>query len=1494
MLSMADRIEHETSAYGQFLDRYGPTGPGFAEGLSDLTRWNEQFPDAAHWYARSHAAIVNAAGEDAGLFEQTLAATSPANLVQSNLTEATSRFADLLYNRPMGGMKTRLRNLESIRQGWDVTGQKVVDFEESFTDPDSTAWDMWMNRYQFGHGMASAQELAWGKDRVRTLARLTGWAGPEQPGVLSPRQVQAVMWVGARDRTGQGPGASFATLLDPDTKAGRDRIGNIRRIIEGAKTGWWTGDDGHRHKLPGKWVPGQKVWPQPKRHSSYQGANSNDYYVIGADGEQTHVVGWLPGATLQWTDNGWKWRQPARAARPKSVGEDFALLVAAELMKLAELDKAAWNEADYPRAPRGMANGGQFVSAAQAAAANQLLGKLLAGMPGLPGKYGGWNSGQVLDQEQRNEQTRWEAQAQVWILAAMEKATDGITGIGDLRCEVSLGWNGVEVGITSSEGLDFSFDITDDQLHVALFRMPEDLQNKGIANRFAPLLAIFAQANGIKTITTEPGLSVGGYAWAKMGFDWNKSDMSVYDYVKDDFDRCLQNAARHGLDSDIYKNTLSDIAALQEHYQFKQFEDGRQTIPNEYPTPQEMSLIGYRPDGNQETWPGKTAMLSTSWSAKKDLEPGVLEGLGQKPLPLNVSYLPPEAATIARVQEDAIKENWDYMTDVQRNRIPVETVARIFGVSPEAEQERRTGFPGASRAWQTEEDRQLAADNDYWHREYDDSIRRGMAPNDAQQWATEHVQQRQRDRRDGVDSTGAPVPYEQSQLHRDTQQLLQETEHLLHPDEPVDSQGRTAEDRAFRAAADRTQQQMEDAGFDTATAHLIANGTPETAAHRAEELARNGPSDRRAANEQLARDIAHAQEQDAVRVQTGVAPRSEWDAMTTIQRGAIPLGQVEARYGRGAAQVEGRRRGFDLGYRATRRFTDAPRMVWLNSQERMSTIRDEVRQGTQNIADMRLTREALAQYGTGTAFWRTTRYHDLTEQHPSWSATQIIRKIDDEEQHSHDYVDALNRAAEPDLTKYSPDQPRGPKGTPEGGQFIAGTGQSEIDFEEPWHGDSVDRMHEGFAALKSVLGEDFDLASRSIDWVNPGRNFEQGTYEPWNRRLSISYDAHDPAETAIHETGHAIDFAHWKETGEHYTDDAGLKGALFGSSRYGDLQRLIGEHGSKNPWPKYAVQPAEMFARAFSQWVANKSGDRSLQQAVADKLADRGDTFTRWTVWEPDDFKPIADELDRIFGVTGKYAKDQPRAPKGSPAGGQFVSADGQASWNDTIWMIDPDRVDPFSPPPKFTKAEFNAAMNAAMQAVFYVVPDFPPDCVNQIEVVNGIHGMGNASGAYWQTSEKIQIAYPMMADTDQVTIDTIHELGHALDARMFKDSLIASNLDGSGSGFDHPAPVPALGSRSEEFVKAWGATPTREKIMVSSVKNVNRAAYLASKPEAFARFFCDYIAHRSPNEQLRKAVAASKAKDKEGWWMTEDEYTQFASLFTDQLAQWREGRKTP
>lgn len=81
------------------------------------------------------------------------------------------------------------------------------------------------------------------------------------------------------------------------------------------------------------------------------------------------------------------------------------------------------------------------------------------------------------------------------------------------------------------------------------------------------------------------------------------------------------------------------------------------------------------------------------------------------------------------------------------------------------------------------------------------------------------------------------------------------------------------------------------------------------------------------------------------------------------------------------------------------------------------------------------------------------------------------------------------------------------------------------------------------------------------------------------------------------------------------------------SKQYAELKKLA---DSGNKWGEYTIAPQELFANHYAQWIAIRSENQLMMEGLIKR---RG--WSTPNMHSAEDFKPIADALDTIFGEAG-------------------------------------------------------------------------------------------------------------------------------------------------------------------------------------------------------------------------------------------------------------------
>lgn len=165
--------------------------------------------------------------------------------------------------------------------------------------------------------------------------------------------------------------------------------------------------------------------------------------------------------------------------------------------------------------------------------------------------------------------------------------------------------------------------------------------------------------------------------------------------------------------------------------------------------------------------------------------------------------------------------------------------------------------------------------------------------------------------------------------------------------------------------------------------------------------------------------------------------------------------------------------------------------------------------------------------------------------------------------------------------------------------------------------------------------------------------------------LSCSVAGPHPAGALIHEVGHLLDF-HAAAPGKFASETAkmpemrALQKAIDDSRSVRRLRDLdegrlddLGEEDAE--YVAYALETKELFARAYAQYVAHRTGDAKFKKYLA--AENRGPVPTQWGDRE---FEPIARAFDALFLRLGWRANDAKQEEAPAPAAGGVREADGR------------------------------------------------------------------------------------------------------------------------------------------------------------------------------------------------------------------------------------------
>lgn len=179
--------------------------------------------------------------------------------------------------------------------------------------------------------------------------------------------------------------------------------------------------------------------------------------------------------------------------------------------------------------------------------------------------------------------------------------------------------NGKEVGEGSRR-----LEIKDGVLEAkhSFLELNKSIQGSGFAARLNENLEAFYRANSVEGIRLNANIDVGGYAWAKQGYDFHTSaeakrlasvlenEINTQNQIRSQGPKIMN--LMYG-DRAIPDELIPEIESL--------IERSRSGDESRVPTPIEFAMLGWKPGlvGKAAMWFGKAFMLGQSWDGRKGL-----------------------------------------------------------------------------------------------------------------------------------------------------------------------------------------------------------------------------------------------------------------------------------------------------------------------------------------------------------------------------------------------------------------------------------------------------------------------------------------------------------------------------------------------------------------------------------------------------------------------------------------------------------------------------------------------------------------------------------------------------------------------------------------------------------------------------------------------------------------------------------------------------------
>jgi GNAT superfamily N-acetyltransferase len=139
------------------------------------------------------------------------------------------------------------------------------------------------------------------------------------------------------------------------------------------------------------------------------------------------------------------------------------------------------------------------------------------------------------------------------------------------------------------------------------FGLTPEAQGGGLANNLAARLEDWYRRSGVTAVVVHANIDVGGYTWARQGFEW---DPEIQGWA--DVKRLLQRFWEYASARDQVDLWRAAV-------------ENNKDNPDAWPSPYELAMFGWEgrlPDPKRpgkETWVGQRAMLNTDWYGRKPL-----------------------------------------------------------------------------------------------------------------------------------------------------------------------------------------------------------------------------------------------------------------------------------------------------------------------------------------------------------------------------------------------------------------------------------------------------------------------------------------------------------------------------------------------------------------------------------------------------------------------------------------------------------------------------------------------------------------------------------------------------------------------------------------------------------------------------------------------------------------------------------------------------------
>lgn len=334
-----------------------------------------------------------------------------------------------------------------------------------------------------------------------------------------------------------------------------------------------------------------------------------------------------------------------------------------------------------------------------------------------------------------------------------------------------------------------------------------------------------------------------------------------------------------------------------------------------------------------------------------------------------------------------------------------------------------------------------------------------------------------------------------------------------------------------------------------------------------------------------------------------------------------------------------------------------------------------------------------------------------------------------------------------------------------------------------------------------------------------------------------------------HEIGHVLDYSLLR------SDILPVVDAAKQTDAYQALQSLAGDRAARG---EYLLRDREVFARAYSQWIAENSGNQAMLAQVADVVRGAAEHGLSHDLWTPADFAPVRAALDKLFADRGLL--------KGTPA----VAAVPEG--------ITPTSVLAIQGGTRGALVARRAAIEASISDLGNLVtlPDaanLPADGLK----VTMRKTQSRRGHLKYQTIGGRQVPLEINVSTEsRPALTFAHEFGHLLDLSYLGE-------EGVPATRNFTAVTGELGDALRALDTAWKESDAYRLLAENGRDRLSQ--YMLSRSELWARSFAQWSATRGTGalrEQLQtalqgEAAARSAGEGSLGWrfypsvWQADD-----------------------